>query len=90
MHAALKRAALQARFHDLRHTCITKLAESQASEQTVMAIAGHASRKMIDYYSPIRMEAKRAATDAIVDAGLHQNVHQGEAENFSPIAKSLN
>ena len=88
--AALKRAALQARFHDLRHTCITKLAESQASEQTVMAIAGHASRKMIDHYSHIRMEPKRAATDAIVEAGVHQNVHQGEAGNFSPIAKSLN
>lgn len=38
--AALKRAGLQIRFHDLRHTCITKLAESQASEHTLMAIAG--------------------------------------------------
>ena len=28
------------RFHDLRHTAITKLAESNASEGTVMAIAG--------------------------------------------------
>jgi integrase len=63
--AALKRAGLQLRFHDLRHTCITKLAESQASEQTLMAIAGHVSRKMIEHYSHIRMEAKRAALDAI-------------------------
>ncbi len=29
--AALKRAGLQLRFHDLRPTCITKLAESQAT-----------------------------------------------------------
>jgi hypothetical protein len=35
-----------------------------------MAIAGHASRKMIDHYSHIRMEAKRAATDAIVEGEL--------------------
>jgi integrase len=63
--AALKRAGLQLRFHDLRHTCITKLAESQASEQTLMAIAGHVSRKMIEHYSHIRMEAKRTALDAI-------------------------
>ena len=63
--AALKRAGLQIRFHDLRHTCITKLAESQASEQTLMAIAGHVSRKMIEHYSHIRMEAKRTALDAI-------------------------
>jgi integrase len=47
--AALKRAELQIRFHDLRHTCITKLAESQASEHTLMAIAGHVSRKMIGW-----------------------------------------
>jgi integrase len=65
--AALKRAALQFRFHDLRHTCITKLAESQASEHTLMAIAGHVSRKMIEHYSHIRMEAKRTALDAIAN-----------------------
>jgi integrase-like protein len=72
------------RFHDLRHTCITKLAESQASEHTLMAIAGHVSRKMIEHYSHIRMEAKRAALDAIaapplqavIDAGVNQNVNR--------------
>jgi integrase len=72
------------RFHDLRHTCITKLAEGQASEQTIMAIAGRVSRKMLEHYSHIRMEAKRAALDAIVQApnpallgaGSYQNPHQ--------------
>ena len=62
---------------DLRHTCITKLAESQASEQTLMAIAGHVSRSMIEHYSHIRMEAKRAALDAIAkpisEVGVAQN-----------------
>ena len=62
---ALKDAGLSIRFHDLRHTCITKLAEGQASEQTLMSIAGHLSRKMLEHYSHIRMEAKRAALDAI-------------------------
>jgi integrase len=52
-------------FHDLRHTCITKLAEGQASEQTLMSIAGHLSRKMLEHYSHIRMAAKRAALEAI-------------------------
>jgi hypothetical protein len=59
-----------------RHTCITKLAESQASEQTLMAIAGHVSRRMIEHYSHIRMEAKRTAVDAIAEAGVNQNVNQ--------------
>jgi hypothetical protein len=54
------------RFHDLRHTAITVLAESDASEQTVMAIAGHVSRKMLEHYSHIRMEAKRCAVAALV------------------------
>jgi integrase len=53
------------RFHDLRHHAITELAESGASEQTIMAIAGHVSRKMLERYSHIRMEAKRAALEAI-------------------------
>lgn len=39
------------RFHDLRHHAITELAESQASERTIMAIAGHISTKMLDHYS---------------------------------------
>lgn len=88
--AALKRAGLQLRFHDLRHTCITKLAESQASEQTLMAISGHVSRRMIEHYSHIRMEAKRTAMDAIVERGVNQNVNQRPAEESSPIVKSLN
>ncbi len=37
------------RFHDLRHPCITKLAEGQASEQTIMAISGHVSRMMLEH-----------------------------------------
>ena len=53
------------RFHDLRHTAITKLAESQASDQTIMAIAGHVSRQMLEHYSHIRLAAKRTALDSI-------------------------
>jgi integrase len=88
--AALKRAGLRLRFHDLRHSCITKLAESQVSEQTSMAIAGHVSRRMPEHYSRIRMEAKWVAMDAIVERSVHQNVHQGLAEDSNLTAKSLN
>jgi integrase len=92
--AALERAGLQLRFHDLRHTCITKLAESQASEQTLMAISGHVSRRMIEHYSHIRMEAKRAALDAIAkpvsDGAVAQNWAQSQIEEKTTVAKSLN
>jgi hypothetical protein len=53
------------RFHDLRHHAITELAESQASERTVMAIAGHISSRMLEHYSHIRLEAKRKPPDAL-------------------------
>ena len=49
------------RFHDLRHQAITELAERGASDATVMALAGHMSRAMMEHYSHVRMEAKRAA-----------------------------
>jgi integrase len=81
--AALKRADLQLRFHDLRHTCITKLAEGQASEQTLMAIAGHVSRKMLEHYSHARMVAKRAAVDAIVKPVFEVSVAQNWAQSPS-------
>jgi len=78
---ALKDAKLSIRFHDLRHTCITKLAEGQASEQTLMAIAGHVSRKMLEHYSHIRMEAKRAALDAIAAQPPEAVLGVGGAQN---------
>ena len=53
------------RFHDLRHHAITELAESQASDATIMAIAGHVSRRMLERYSHVRMEAKRTALEAL-------------------------
>ena len=53
------------RFHDLRHHAITELAESQASDQTIMAIAGHVSHQMLEHYSHVRLEAKREALDAL-------------------------
>jgi hypothetical protein len=49
----------------MRHQAITKLAESGASEQTIMSLAGHVSRKMLEHYSHIRLEAKRQAVRAL-------------------------
>src|SRR5687767_13365256 len=60
------KAGVTARFHDLRHTAITNLCESGAPEATVMAIAGHVSRKMLERYAHIRTESKREAVEAIV------------------------
>ena len=56
------------RFHDLRHHCITKLAEAGVADQTLMSIAGHVSRQMLDHYSHIRMAAKREAVAGLEKA----------------------
>jgi integrase len=53
------------RFHDLRHCAITQLAENGASDSTIMAIAGHVSRRMLERYSHVRMEAKRKAMEVL-------------------------
>ena len=79
---AAKTAGLEGlRFHDLRHTAITKLAETLASEQTIMAIAGHVSRKMLEHYSHIRMEAKRSALDAIAQPVFQTVVAQNRTQS---------
>jgi len=49
----------------LRHHAITELAESQVSDQTIMAIAGHVSQKMLARYSHVRSEARRKAVAAL-------------------------
>jgi integrase len=53
------------RFHDMRHCAITQLAEGGASDATIMSVAGHVSRRMLERYSHVRMEAKRNAMKAL-------------------------
>jgi len=61
----LKSSTAGLRFHDLRHHAVTELAESQASDRTIMSIAGHVSQRMLAHYSHVRIEAKRKALDAL-------------------------
>jgi hypothetical protein len=51
--------------HDLRHTALTKMAEAGVPESTMLALAGHMSRAMLERYSHIRMAAKREAVEAL-------------------------
>jgi integrase len=91
--SARRVAKVFCRFHDLRHTFISKLAESQASDSTVMALAGHVSRAMMERYSHIRMEAKRRAVDGLsgtdFEPGVAQNWAQYYVSEISEEAKSL-
>jgi integrase len=80
--SARKAAKVSCRFHDLRHTFISRLAESQASDSTVMALAGHVSRAMMERYSHIRMEAKRRAVDTLSGTDFEPGVAQNWAQFF--------
>jgi integrase len=61
-------------FHHLRHTSITELAESgEASEQTIMALAGHVSPRMLRHYSHVRQEAKRRAIQVLSATAANTN-----------------
>jgi integrase len=92
------------RFHDLRHHAITELAESQASDSTVMAIAGHVSPKMLQHYSHVRIQAKRTALDSIstrradtvnlegLEGGYDTNSDtkpRSEAEGFAQVVEKM-
>jgi hypothetical protein len=59
---------------------MTKLAEGQGSEQTLMSIAGHMSRKMLEHYSHIRVAAKRTALEGIVGKDSAEAVAQNWAQ----------
>lgn len=53
------------RFHDLRHTVVTRLLEAGEPDHVVESITGHLSRWMLEHYSHIRLNAKKAALDRL-------------------------
>lgn len=65
-HSVCRAAGVRYRWHDCRHTFISRLAENPAvSEGTIMALAGHVSKAMLARYSHIRMQAKQDAIAAM-------------------------
>jgi integrase len=64
-NTAKKLAGVECRIHDLRHHFISALAQTQTPDATIQAISGHLSRKMLEHYSHVRLEAKRRAVEAL-------------------------
>src|ERR1035437_9907147 len=60
-----KDSGISCRLHDLRHTALTKMAEAGTPESTMLSLAGHMSRAMLERYSHIRMAAKREAVESL-------------------------
>jgi integrase len=70
--------------YDLRHTAITEILQiGSVSEETAKSIAGHIDAKILKTYSHIRMEAKRAALDALVRKTSGSVQNQAESSHNS-------
>ena len=64
-----ERLARGLRFHDLRHTVVTRLLEAGEPDHVVESITGHLSRRMLEHYSHIRLKAKKTALDRLDESG---------------------
>ena len=57
------------RFHDLRHTVITELAEMGVADHVLESISGHLSRRMLEHYSHIRILEVSAGSSQRLTSG---------------------
>jgi len=72
------------RFHDLRHTAVTVMAEKGLPDQTIMAQVGHISAEMMRTYSHIRRLALNEAAAALEPAFINRqaaDVREAELVN---------
>ena len=76
------------RFHDLRHTVVTRLLEAGEPDHVVESITGHLSRRMLEHYSHIRLSAKKQALDRLSTRRAVEVSDQG-TPNLSEIWKNL-
>lgn len=68
---ARKKASVECKFYDARHTFITRLAENpKVSEETIRQLAGHVNPKILGRYAHIRVEARRAAIATLEPSGF--------------------
>lgn len=67
------------RFHDLRHTAATRMAERGVDPFTIAAILGHTDIKMTASYAHATISAKRAAVVALEKASLEAEQATSEA-----------
>jgi integrase len=81
--AAKKAVGIECRWHDLRHSAASRMAAGGATDQTLQALLGWMSPKMIERYSHVRAEAKRKAVsvfDAVrIETDSPQNPPQSRA-----------
>src|SRR5262249_42451819 len=79
---AKRKAGVECRFYDARHTFITRLAENPTvSEETIRQLAGHVNPKMLGRYAHIRVEARRAAISTLERTELKSGEREDPPQN---------
>jgi integrase len=79
-NTARRKAGVDYRLYDARHTFVTRLAENpRVSEETIRQLAGHVSPRMLARYAHIRVQARRAAI-----AALETEAISPESSEFRP------
>ena len=68
------------RFHDLRHTAVTTMAEKGLPEKPSWPQVGHVSSQMLKTYSHIRRQALNLAAAALEPSFLRTSTPTAEAE----------
>lgn len=79
--AAKKAAGIECRWHDLRHSAASRMAAGGATDQTLQALLGWMSPKMIERYSHVRAEAKRRAVAVFDGAGFETDSPQNPPQS---------
>jgi integrase len=79
LHATFKAACSAAgitglRFHDLRHTAATRMAEAGVSAFNIKAVLGHANIQMTERYAHATTDGMRAAVEALAQKDGHKLV----------------
>jgi integrase len=63
---ALRTAGLKYRWHDLRHSFVSRLASSPVVSETILkALSGHVSKRMLEHYSHVHASAKQVAIELL-------------------------
>lgn len=65
-------AGVKRRFHDIRHTPASKMAENHTPEEIMKALLSHMNKKMIERHSHIRADVKR---EAVAGPPLAKPIH---------------
>ena len=58
------------RLHDMRHQCLTEMAEAGVPSDVMMKLAGHVSEKMRQHYVHVRDQATKKAVALLPGTGL--------------------